>query len=83
MTLDDLVRKSNYELKFQKTISKQDPILGEYHEYINSSTNQKVIATEIITTDRKALLIDIEYVKQRIINKNDYLLNYLDYSVEV
>ena len=43
----------------------------------------KIISIEKIYNDRGSLNRAVEEVKKKILNKHDYILNLLDYSVEV
>ena len=80
---DGLKRKSNYEIQFIKGLLIKDSILGNYFEYSNKKNNMKIICIEKLLNNRQELLKKIEESKKKILNKNENLLNILDYSVDV
>jgi hypothetical protein len=82
-TDDGLNRKSNYEIQFSKGKMIKDESWGNYFEYTNFKNNTKIICKEKIINNRQELLKTIEESKRKILNKNENLLNILDYSVEV
>lgn len=82
-TDDGLKRKSNYEIQFSKGILKKDDVLGNYFEYTNNKNKTKIICIEKLLNNRQELLKKIEESKKKILNKNENMLNILDFSVEV
>lgn len=80
---DEIERTSIIEKKYAIGKSKKDNEIGQYTEYHDSSTNLTVICQEKMFSDRASLLKEIEKVKKKILNKNEYFLNTLDYSVKI
>lgn len=80
---DGLKRKSNYEIQFSKGNPKKDDILGTYFEYSNNKNSSKIICIEKLLNSRQELLKNIEESKKKILNKNENMLNILDFSVEI
>ena len=80
---DEIERTSLIEKKYTKGQNKKDNEIGSYLEYEDPSSKQTVICQEKIFSDRASLLKEIEKIKKKILNKNEYFLNTLDYSVQV
>ena len=78
-------RQSQYEIKFQKGSPAKNSLFGEHFIYFSkdSKDNKKIVCVEKMFNDRSSLNKAIAEVKKKILNKHDYILNLLDYSVEV
>ncbi len=76
-------RQSHYENKYKKTGQSKNALFGEHFIYTNNETNTQIICKEKLYNDRTSLNRAIEDIKIKILNKHDYVLNLLDYSVEV
>lgn len=79
----DVARQSNLELKYKKQQQLKDAFFGEFYVYNDSANDSKIICIEKLLSDKEALKREIEQIKKKILNKHDYILNLLDYSVEV
>ncbi len=69
-------------MNFKRGKKKFGDFLGEYYEYYNQSKNKYLICKEHIINNRAILLQKIENLKNNILNKSEYFLNTLDYSVD-
>jgi len=79
----DVARQSNLELKYTKQELLKDAFFGEFYIFNDSANDSKIICIEKLISDKEALKREIEQIKKKILNKHDYILNLLDYSVEV
>ena len=79
----DVARQSNLEMKYTKQELLKDAFFGEFYVYNDSANDSKIICIEKLISDKEALKREIEQIKKKILNKHDYILNLLDYSVEV
>ena len=79
----DVARQSNLEMKYTKQELLKDAFFGEFYVYTDNANDSKIICIEKLLSDKEALKRDIEQIKKKILNKHDYVLNLLDYSVEV
>lgn len=76
-------RQSQFELKYKKGTLAKNQLFGEHYIYFGNDNNSKIICVEKIYNDRSSLNRAIEEIKKKILNKHEYILNILDYSVEV
>lgn len=76
-------RQSHFELKYTKGGQSKNALFGDHFIYTQKETNSKIICIEKLYNDRSTLNRSIEEIKKKILNKHDYILNLLDYSVEV
>jgi len=81
--MSDLKRKSDLETTFTKGQLRKDPFFGDFFVYNAINGGSQIICVEKLFNDKESTLRDIEAKKKRILNKNEYLVNLLDYSVEV
>lgn len=83
--MSDIKRKSDLETTYTKGQLRKDMFFGDFYIYnsIGGSGNPQIICVEKIFNDKESILREIEAKKKRILNKNEYLVNLLDYSVEV
>lgn len=76
-------RQSQFEMKYKKGTMAKNALFGEHYIYFSNENNSKIICVEKIFNDRTSLNRSIEQIKKKILNKHDYILNILDYSIEV
>ena len=79
----DLKRKSNIEIEYTKGNIRRDNFFGECFEYKSIKGNDSKICVEKLLNDKDAVIREIELRKKRMINNHEYLVNLLDYSVDV
>lgn len=79
----DVARQSNLEVKYKKQEQLKDAFFGDFYVYSDGSSDSKIICIEKLISDKEALKREVEQIKKKILNKHDYILNLLDYSVEV
>ena len=79
----DVARQSNLETKYAKSEQLKDAFFGDFIVYVDKSSDTKILCVEKLISDKEALKKEIEQIKKKILNKHDYVLNLLDYSVEV
>lgn len=81
--MSDLKRKSDLETTFTKGQLRKDLFFGDFFVYNAINGGSQIICVEKLFNDKESTLRDIEAKKKHILNKNEYLVNLLDYSVEV
>ncbi len=58
-------------------------LFGQYIVYTAVDNNSEIICVEKLFSDKNALQKEVEKKKKRILNKHPYILNFLDYSIDV
>lgn len=81
--MEDIKRKSVLEANYIKGRLQRDAFLGEYFIYTSDHDDSKIICIEKLFNEKEALMREVEAKKKKILNKHDYLINILDWSVEV
>jgi hypothetical protein len=81
--MTEIKRKSDLENAYTKGGLRKDNFFGEYFEYKAIRGSGNIICVEKLLNDKEAILREIESRKKRMLNKHEYLVNLLDYSVEV
>ena len=76
-------RQSQFEIQCKKGAVQKNALFGDHYVYYNDQNNQQLICVEKIYNDKSSLNKDVEEIKKQIFNKHDYILNILDYSIEV
>jgi hypothetical protein len=81
--MSDLKRKSNLETTYVKGQLRKDTFFGDFYVFNAINGDSKLICVEKLFNDKESILREIEVKKKRMLNKNENLVNLLDYSVEV
>jgi hypothetical protein len=75
--------KAVYDSEWQRGPMQHSTIFGEHFVYSKQNETKKIMAFEKQLNDQSSLAKEIEEVKKQMYLKNDYILQVLDYSVEV
>lgn len=80
--MSKLNRKSDLETTYTKGQSRKDLFFGDFFVYNAIRGGSQIICVEKLFNEEETVKREIEAKKKRILNKQDYLVNLLDYSVE-
>lgn len=75
--------KAIYDQDWQRGGAQSSPIFGEHFIYTKPNESKKIMAFERQINDQSSLNKEVEEAKRLMFQKNEYILQVLDYSVEV
>jgi hypothetical protein len=81
--MSDMKRKSELESTYTKGPMRKDAFFGEYFVYNSIQGKSQIICVEKLFNDKESINREIDAKKKKILNKHDYIINLIDYSVEV
>jgi len=81
--MSDMKRKSELESTYTKGPMRKDAFFGEYFVYNSIQGKSQIVCVEKLFNDKESINREIDAKKKRILNKHDYIINLIDYSVEV
>ena len=81
--MSDMKRKSELETTYTKGPMRKDAFFGEFFIYNPIQGQAPIICVEKLFNDKESINREVDAKKKKILNKHDYIVNLLDYSVEV
>lgn len=81
--MSDLAKKADVIKGYENRGKYRDPIYGECTLYENPQTSHRIVCIDKVLNDKDALRKEIENRRKRILDKHEYILSLLDYSVDV
>lgn len=80
--MSKLSRKSDLESTYTKGPARKDLFFGDFFVYNAIKGGSQIICVEKLFNEEESVKREIDAKKKRILNKHEYLVNLLDYSLE-